>query len=841
MARAAAETDVAIAPPGAWVKPRTFTPRAAMKATPAGEDFLLIDQQVNVAAAATYHRHVYQIVSDAGRAGGAQVYIHFDPSYQQVTLHHLRLTRGDATTDRLDPAKIQVIQQERDLDRQLYNGERSALVILDDVRIGDIIDVAYTVQGRNPVFAGKYVDVVALGWAVPVKDEYVRLLTPPGRPIHSQVQGPNPTTSTASTADGQLETEWAAHDLEPIEAEAHTPTSSVVYPFLELTEFATWEEVIAWARPLYEINPDEEPGVVAVADGIEARKVSGEDAIIAALDYVQREVRYLGIEMGPGSHQPSAPDEVLRRRFGDCKDKARLLAAILQRLGFDAYPALVSSSRRDNVNAWLPSPFAFDHVVVSLALASGRGLLDPTMTYQRGATLQTRVVGRYGPYLRIAPGVKALAEAQPERADVSRLAVDETFTIPAFDQPAELVVHSRYEGSLADSMRAYFDVTSREQIGRAYLDFYTRYYPGMSSRGEPEMTDDPTTNVVTVTERYAIKDLFRAESGSRVLHAEFYPAVVSDYVRVPNFSQRRFPYALIYPGEIANTITVQLPEDWDIPPAHHRVDDPAATFESFVSGGGRELKLQYLWTTHSSQVGLPRLESFGAHMNEALAHLGYQLSWNPDAAHFQPNGYTLGWSLLLVAGLAYVSVRLILRRNPQPPDPPVLLERPVDPYSHLARHRQNLEGLGGWLVLVALGLFLRPILLIGTLVRGAASYYDLRVWHALTTPGTTTYRPALGFILPIELTLNLTVLVLSVALILLFFRRSHLFPRLMKVLLATFVVVGIYNVAVFAWFDLGGAGSLAQNVSALIQAAVGAAVWIPYFTYSRRVKLTFVR
>ena len=84
----------------------------------------------------------------------------------------------------------------------------------------------------------------------------------------------------------------------------------------------------------------------------------------ALLEYVQKEIRYTGLEIGLHSHAPNPPKVVLDRHFGDCKDKSLLLISVLGAVGIDAYPALVSSSLRVHVGEILPSPLAFDHVVV---------------------------------------------------------------------------------------------------------------------------------------------------------------------------------------------------------------------------------------------------------------------------------------------------------------------------------------------------------------------------------------------------------------------------------------------------------------------------------------------
>src|SRR5712671_1505085 len=85
------------------------------------------------------------------------------------------------------------------------------------------------------------------------------------------------------------------------------------------------------------------------------------EKVRAICEYVVRNVRYVSLSFGLGRYQPHAAAEVLANQYGDCKDKHVLLAALAQAIGFRAYPALISSSRK--IDSEVPSPSQFDHVI----------------------------------------------------------------------------------------------------------------------------------------------------------------------------------------------------------------------------------------------------------------------------------------------------------------------------------------------------------------------------------------------------------------------------------------------------------------------------------------------
>ena len=81
--------------------------------------------------------------------------------------------------------------------------------------------------------------------------------------------------------------------------------------------------------------------------------------------YVAQEIRYQqDYENTIAGVRPHSCPVVLERGYGDCKDKAVVLIALLRTLGIDAWPALVNTDWHDGIGTWLPSPGAFNHVIV---------------------------------------------------------------------------------------------------------------------------------------------------------------------------------------------------------------------------------------------------------------------------------------------------------------------------------------------------------------------------------------------------------------------------------------------------------------------------------------------
>ncbi|HEX3130911.1 MAG TPA: DUF3857 domain-containing protein [Thermoanaerobaculia bacterium] len=139
-------------------------------------------------------------------------------------------------------------------------------------------------------------------------------------------------------------------------------------------EDGTWESVGGWYERLVAGVP---MGTAPVRD--RAREIAGSlqdrrRKLEALLDFVRRQVRYVAVEVGVGGYRPHTPQEVLERRWGDCKDKAFLLVDLLHDSGIEAWPVLIRLDPDGRVDREFPSP-QFNHVIVAVR-AEGLGLKD---------------------------------------------------------------------------------------------------------------------------------------------------------------------------------------------------------------------------------------------------------------------------------------------------------------------------------------------------------------------------------------------------------------------------------------------------------------------------------
>lgn len=511
-------------------------------------------------ADAIYSEHVYEPRSSSllGEAGRFQ--IAFNPEYQRLLIHRVEIRRDGRWHDRLMPERISLARRETGFEQDLADGRVTALIVLDDVRVQDIVRMSYTVVGSNPILTGQTSDWSRLGWVNPQLDGYLRVLFDPGTvpKIHRENGAPDPVIRNGEHA---VEVLLHAHAGPAIVNEQSYPVWYQPYPLAQVTQSRGWADVVAWATPLY-------PPVETLPAGLEAQVAAWQqiadphDRLKAVLRTVQDEVRYFGVEMGENTHRPVAPGITWQRRYGDCKDKAYLLVALLHRLGFEAAPALVSMDRGRAVADYAPTAAAFDHVVVRTEVDGQVLWVDPTMT-QQGGDLSDIDLSQYGVALQIAAGVDRLAVIEPATDPDNSISTVERFLYDEGGKDVELTISTTYRGVSADYARRTLASERPQDISRRYADYYRKRYGELSVIDGPQLDDDRERNVLTMTETYALKSPFENEGGA-VQALDVYGESLQGISALPESVVRNGPLGFaIKPAVFRHEVKIEVPEAWD--------------------------------------------------------------------------------------------------------------------------------------------------------------------------------------------------------------------------------------------------------------------------------------
>jgi len=666
---AALAADYQRAPVPAWVGavPLDLAATPPLGQAKNGLYHLLVDQQtlLDGSTKTTYRHMASRALSERGVESIAHIDIDFDPSFQTLTLHALTLYRNGRTQNRLAAAQIKVLQREAELEYRIYDGSKTVDVVLTDVRPGDVVEYAYSVRGSNPVFGGRESGQMDMQWNVPVHHLHRRLRVPAGqelkfRPHLTDIQAQ--TTQSGNWVDHV----WRATDVAPLARQNDTPRWYDPYADVQWSAFADWSAVARWAEPLYTVPDKRTDALSTEINRIAAKAESPGQRLLAVLDFVQSQIRYLGVEMGAGSHAPRAPGKVLEQRYGDCKDKALLTITMLRALGVTAHPALVNTQLGHALGTILPMPGAFDHVIVRAQVDRHDYWLDPTRAPQKGG-LDRISQADFGQALVLDGLATALTPIPTAPATQRRRQV--AFRIDAsqgYDKPAAMEVTSTYEGASADRMRNTLRNEGIDDLQRNYLNYYLRSYPRLALVKPFTFEDDEASNRLVTIEHYRLGSMWAEPAPADGPAVYFYAPDMKAMLNRPDDTVRTAPLAIDHPEHLTVSLTAILPEKRSIAASQGEVKNPAFTFSRTTSYSDRTLQLTYEYRSLSDHVKPDELAAYLADLESARKTVGYTLRKSapkPAAKPISRIAAAIAGALFVAIGVLAVAAVFVTRKS----------------------------------------------------------------------------------------------------------------------------------------------------------------------------------
>ncbi len=307
----------------------------------------------------------------------------------------------------------------------------------------------------------------------------------------------------APTTAGTVTT-WEVRDLPPIEDEPASPPLTAVAARLAITVtppassgaqagmgFQDWRGVSRWIAALADPQAASSPALVARAQALTAGSKTDRARIESIARFVQG-VRYVSIGMGlarGGGFTPRAAADVLEKSYGDCKDKANLMKALLACVGIQSDLAAIYFGDPEYVQEAWPSPEQFNHCIIAIRTADfpdgpviqdpPRGallLFDPTNPFVPLGSLPAVEQGSLA--LLVAGDSGRLVRAPLLPADRNRMERTIDVTLQA-DGAVAASLQARSSGSQADDEREYHHGLPPSEYARAIERWIARGVGGV--------------------------------------------------------------------------------------------------------------------------------------------------------------------------------------------------------------------------------------------------------------------------------------------------------------------------------------------------------------------------
>src|SRR6185369_15700298 len=318
----------------------------------------------------TYHL-LYRIADPAAHESWSSIEEHWSPWHQERPRLRARVIAADGSVHSLDPATI-AENGEAAQSADMYDDGRVLRAPLPATGPGAVVEQEVQVHETAPFFAGGIVHIRVLPMAVPIRLARLVLEAPgeaPLRWITRLLPGAGPREETSAAPGGRHRLTFEYRDLPAYEEpDAGLPSETPRAPYVAFSTGKSWADLAQRYSAIVDqsIRGSDVSGFLrAAAPAAKAENASQVELIDHLLARLGREVRYTGIELGEGGLLPRPPADTLKRKFGDCKDKAVLLTALLRASDIPAYVAVLNAGEDDqDVEPALPGFGEFNHAIV---------------------------------------------------------------------------------------------------------------------------------------------------------------------------------------------------------------------------------------------------------------------------------------------------------------------------------------------------------------------------------------------------------------------------------------------------------------------------------------------
>lgn len=319
-----------------------------------------------------------KILTEKGRRDNSDIELVYSERYGKAEVLYAAIISEDGTMREIDVAANTKIAVDNSSESEnIYDPKRKKLVCaVPGLKIGDTLHYKTRRENFTSRVKDLFADIYVMEWECPILHQVVRITSPAEKPLKKMaIRHPlgNVVSKVLPQEDGSVVREWVMDgQTEQVFPEPDMPALYTQVQSLKVSTAEDWREISRWYWEL--CRPHLEKANAAISNKVDE---IGHD-ISAIYKWVSQEVRYMGLTMeaeSPG-YAPHDVDITFANKYGVCRDKAALLAAMLRIAGFKAYPVLIHAG--DRMDEEVPMPY-FNHAITAVEKEEGGYmLLDPT-------------------------------------------------------------------------------------------------------------------------------------------------------------------------------------------------------------------------------------------------------------------------------------------------------------------------------------------------------------------------------------------------------------------------------------------------------------------------------
>jgi transglutaminase-like putative cysteine protease len=284
---------------------------------------------------------VFRVETLQGIEDAGTQQVSFISSNESIESIEAWTTQPDGTRITVPPDSIRTRDEDNSAGASQFSDSRIKAIIYPNVQVGSRVSYTVTSRVHTPPYPGEFNASFVFPASLRIEHWEFRVTLPTTRKLYIEMRGV--TGGLVETVDGISHYHFQYQGKSPIAPEKNAVGSTDFADYLRVSTMpdmvALGARYQATAKPMATVTD----AIRALAGKLTAGLTDDRDKARVLYHWVASNIRYVAVFLGNGRLVPHAADKVLANRYGDCKDHAVLLEALLAAVGIESSPALINS------------------------------------------------------------------------------------------------------------------------------------------------------------------------------------------------------------------------------------------------------------------------------------------------------------------------------------------------------------------------------------------------------------------------------------------------------------------------------------------------------------------
>lgn len=429
----------------------------------------------------SYHI-IGQLFDEKAKDDYSQIPLAFNSYYEKITLDYARTINEDKTFIEVSKDAVQIKTIPDYYGQNTYTDSKILAFSLPALKPGKFFEYQITSEAIKTVVNDHWFESFNFNLVLynlsnpyylridPVKLSRFLLTLPETESFHFEVINAE-INEDKVIKNGLAAYTWEMEDLPAIIPEAGMPYFYEVIPMITVSSIPDWTTYGNWVYSLLNQSVSGSSEIKMKASELTANALTKNEKIKSLYDYVRGEIDYIQADLDRGGLKPHVADEVLRTKYGDCKDQVVLLLSLLQAVNIEGYPALINTYSYRDHQKFIPTQY-FDHLIVFVPSDSIDFWLDTTTDLNEFPTLYS---GDQNRWALIVDGKQSRFLKTPAAAMEDNIAIL-NLTMNTQNDSLIGILETNCTGVFKDFFTGFKENYSKSEYDQYFKDVFDSYF-----------------------------------------------------------------------------------------------------------------------------------------------------------------------------------------------------------------------------------------------------------------------------------------------------------------------------------------------------------------------------